>query len=112
MYLYYSLLASLCLGIHIFSIKWIKLNYEANLFIIFIIISSLFFWIISRYFIFKALHYTNNITHIHLLLLFSIFVSFILDKFFYKLKVHLLYFLLAIFFLFTGFYILEYSVIH
>lgn len=112
MYLYYSLLAALCLGIHIFSIKWIKLNYEANIFILFIAVSSLFFWIFSRYFIVQALNYTSHITNIHLLLLCSIFVTFILDKLFYKSKVNLLYFFLALLFIFSGFYILECSVIH
>ena len=73
----YMLLACICVGIHIFSFKYIQKYRNTNKFLI-LTIASLLVWCISRIFIYIA-SYSFDVVFMHLLLNMSVFVTFILS---------------------------------
>ncbi|ADX06342.1 hypothetical protein 162319353 [Organic Lake phycodnavirus 2] len=75
-----SLFASLCIGLHIFSIKYIQLKREYSSKIIGLVFASFSLWVLSRIFIFWSFQYTNVSTFVHLFLTSSILVSIYLDR--------------------------------
>jgi hypothetical protein len=76
----YSLISSLFIGLHIFSIKYIQINFSYSYFILKLIILSILLWIISRVFLYLSFMYTSTSTFVHTLLMLSILVSMTLDK--------------------------------
>jgi drug/metabolite transporter (DMT)-like permease len=75
-----SLFASLCIGLHIFSIKYIQLKREYSSKIIGLVFASFSLWVLSRIFLFWSFQYTNGSTFVHLFLTSSILVSIYLDR--------------------------------
>lgn len=81
---FYSLIAALFAGFHIFSLKYleiVKKDYYYYFLFGFVLLA-----IISRYSIYHAMKYTTNPTIVHLFLNFSIFVTFFLSLWFLNLK--------------------------
>ena len=75
----YGLLAGLLVGLHVFSIKIIQLHFSYNYYTFFLMLGSLFLWIISRFFLFRSFKTTNVSTFAHALLFIGLLVSVILD---------------------------------
>ena len=87
----YALIASICIGFHIFSIKYIQQLKDKTLFI-FILIGSFCLFLISRVFIYLSSIYIP-ISYVHVLLNLSILVTTLLSIYIYQLKVNLPQFL-------------------
>jgi len=105
---FYSLIAALTAGLHIFSLKYlqsVKSDYYYH-FLSGVILLA----IVSRYSIYHAMKYTNNPTIVHLFLNFSTFVTFILSLWVLNLKdFNVNCFLLGILLISIGFYLIQYS---
>ena len=89
----YSIISSLFIGLHIFSVKYIQMNFSYSYFILKLIILSILLCIISRVFLYLSFLYTSTTTFVHTLLMLSIIVSLTLDKIILKkpIKNQLLY---------------------
>jgi drug/metabolite transporter (DMT)-like permease len=104
----YSLIAALVTGFHIFSLKYLhhvekKWHYYALLIVILLAI-------LSRYLIFHSMKHTTNPTIVHLLLNFSIFVTFFLSLWFLKLNDFNIYlFSFGLLLTVIGFFLIQYS---
>ena len=70
----YGLLAGLIVGLHVFSVKWIQLHFS-----LFLVLGSLFLWILSRFFLFLSFKTTTVSVFSHALLMIGLFVSVVLD---------------------------------
>ena len=100
----YALLASLCIGIHIFSIKYIQDVHNIRK-LIYIIIGSFCLFIISRIFIYLSSMYLN-ISYVHVLLNLSILVSTALTIYIHKIKIDIMKFLCGFIILLFGIFII------
>lgn len=76
----YSLISALFIGLHIFSVKYIQINFSYSYFILKLIILSILLWTISRLFLYLSFIHTSTTTFVHILLMLSILVSLTLDK--------------------------------
>ncbi len=105
---YYSLIAALITGFHIFSLKYLeKINQEYYYWFLFLVILLA---IVSRYCIYYAMKHSNNPTIVHLLLNFSTFITFFLSIWFLKLKdFNMNIFCLGLFLISIGFFFIQYS---
>ena len=105
----FSLLSALFIGCHIFSLKYIQLNFSYSYFILKLIILSILLWVISRIFLYLSFMYTSATTFVHSLLMLSILVSIVLDKLILKksIKNPLLY--LGLFLVLCGYSLILYS---
>jgi hypothetical protein len=104
----YSIISSLFIGLHIFSVKYIQMNFSYSYFILKLIILSILLWIISRVFLYLSFLYTSTTTFVHTLLMLSIIVSLTLDKIILKkpIKNPLLY--IGLFFILCGYSLIIY----
>ena len=100
----YALLASICIGFHIFSIKYIQ-NVHNTRKLIYIIIGSFCLFIISRIFIYLS-SMRLNISYVHVLLNLSILVSTALTIYIYKIKIDIMKFLCGFIILLFGIFII------
>ena len=104
----FALLSALFIGLHIFSIKYIQLNFSYSYFILKLIILSILLWIISRLFLYLSFIYTNAVTFVHIILMVSIFVSIFLDKIILKKSIKNPMIYLGIFLILCGYLLVIY----
>lgn len=104
----FSLIAALFIGIHIFSIKYIQLNFSYSYFILKLIFLSILLFIISRIFIYLSFIYTNKTTFVHSLLMLSIFVSIFLDNIILKKPIKSSLFYVGLFLILCGYSLIIY----
>lgn len=103
----YSILATLFVGIHLFSIKLLSVfkskYYEILSFTIFTLI-------ISRILIYYAMKDSENPADVHIILSFSVFVTFFLSLYFFKLdKIDVYKYALGIMLIIAGLYFVQTS---
>ena len=103
--LIYGLIAGLLVGFHVFSVKWIQMNFSYNYYTFIIIFFSMLIWIISRIFLFLSYNTTEVSTFAHTLLFTGILVSIILDNIILNKPIKPPIYL-GILFLFIGYYII------
>lgn len=70
----YGLFAGLLVGLHVFSVKMIQMHFS-----FFLMLGSLFLWILSRFFLFLSFKTTSVSLFSHALLMIGLFVSVVLD---------------------------------
>jgi hypothetical protein len=104
----FALLSALFIGLHIFSIKYIQLNFSYSYFILKLIILSILLWVISRLFLYLSFIYTNAVTFVHIILMVSIFVSIFLDKIILKKSIKNPMIYLGIFLILCGYLLVIY----
>jgi|TARA_B110000285_G_scaffold235399_1_gene316867 hypothetical protein len=104
----YTLLATIIIGFHIFSIKYldIVLKKDNNIYghyyvILFIIITS----IVSRYLLFKGMEGCDNPAIINIIVNFCVFIVLFLSVLILKVKVKIFKFLFGSLICVVGFYI-------
>lgn len=106
----FIIFGSILTGIHIFSIKYLRVNpFSRNMFYGLCLL-SFFIWLLSRYFVFIV---SDNIpiTLIHVILNLSILVSTILSIVIYKTKMNWSYFLGGLGLMLCGVYFVEKSIL-
>ena len=107
----YIFCASILMGFHIFSIKYINLHSSSFISLIFycMVAVSFFIWIITRF----IMYYSSNklpISIIHLIMNLSIIVTTLLAFIILKTQINWYFFFIGIVFLFFGFYLINFSV--
>tara|TARA_B100000424_G_C22853284_1_gene454946 strand:+ start:338 stop:721 length:384 start_codon:yes stop_codon:yes gene_type:complete len=106
-----SVIATIFIGFHIFSIKYINLNKNSSLIFIYsLAFISFFLWCISRIII----YYASNqipITIIHIILNLSVIVTALLSAFVLKTKINWIKFTIGFLFVFIGVFSVDRSII-
>jgi multidrug transporter EmrE-like cation transporter len=102
--IYYALLASLFVGLHIYSIKHIE---KISPFYIFI---SFLLWLISRYFVVQAHNKKIDIVLIHAILTCSILVTMILSFLFHREDYNLIRLFIGVLLTIIGILFVHYSI--
>ena len=106
-----SFVAAILIGFHIFSIKYINLNYNHPQAIIYIIaFLSFFFWCVSRVLIYYASS-DIPITVVHIILNFSVIITTLLAVLIIKTKVQWGKFIIGILFVFIGVFSVDRSIL-
>ena len=109
---FYSLIATLLIGIHIFSLKYIhdiyRIENKINSKIILFLLISFLIALIGKYLIFLDCQY-NSIIIIHSILNCSVFVTFLLSILFFNQKMNYLKTFIGIILTIIGFYLIESS---
>jgi drug/metabolite transporter (DMT)-like permease len=106
--LIFSILASLTAGIHIFSLK--LLSEYNNTYLLLLLIATTM--LLSRYFIYAAMKYSDNPSIVHLILNLSVFVTFFGSIFLLKMKkFDIRVFIIGIFFILGGLFFVHKSYI-
>jgi drug/metabolite transporter (DMT)-like permease len=106
----FIIFGSILTGIHIFSIKYLRVKpFSRNMFYGLCLL-SFSIWLLSRYFIFIV---SDNIpiTVIHVILNLSIIVSTILSIVIYKTKINWVYFFGGVVLMLCGVYFVEKSIL-
>ena len=106
-----SLIAAFFIGIHLFTMKYLKVSSESLSPTMFYAIATISFllWLLSRFCIYSASS-TLPITTIHILLNLSVIISTLLSIFVYQTSIHWPLFILGLTLVMGGVYCVEKSV--
>ena len=103
----YAIIASILVGLHIFTFKYIE-KYEKYYYLIFLSLSVLL-WICSRYFLYKS-NKSVDVVLVHLFLTCSIFVTLLLSIIIYKANYDLIRMITGIILAIFGIYLVDSSI--